>query len=410
MIGFGTDGIRGTRTQLNEDVAYRAGLALADMLGGGSYVIGRDTRLGGEQLADAVICGICAGGGDCVDLGVVTTPCISGLTVLLQKNCGVMVTASHNPPEYNGIKFFDCNGLKLSRFAEKKIESLMVSAQPKNRKLKRRKIEGAADIYIDEIIKDIHSLGGMRVMLDAAHGSACNIARQAFSAAGARVFVRNNLPDGSRINVKCGALHPSAIKREEAGFAFDGDADRVAVAFDGKIMDGDSVLFTLSENCDLKDGVVIGTVMSNIALETALNEKNRRLIRTDVGDKHISALMYKYGYTLGGEPSGHYIISPFRTGDGIYAALRLADIYRRGGIKFLDPLPQKSLSVYAERDVSGDESIVKLIDYYSLKGVRLVVRMSGTEPKVRIMAESKDWALVDRALKDFAAVIADIKN
>ncbi len=409
MIGFGTDGIRGTRAQLNETLAYRVGLALASLMGSGSYIVGRDTRIGGEELADALICGICAGGGECVDVGVVTTPCVSMLTQLLKKTCGVMVTASHNPPEYNGIKIFGSDGLKLSRVEEKQIEGYMLLARPASRKIKREKLKEGGDIYISELIRHINPLEGVEVTLDAAHGSACGLAKRAFTAAGARVTVRNNLPDGKRINVNCGALYPKAIKKSRLGFAFDGDADRVTVATEGRLVDGDSVLYTLSENVALKDNTVVGTVMSNLALERALRQKGRRLVRTDVGDKHISALINANGYTLGGEQSGHFIIAPYKTGDGLYSALKMSEIYLRGGVRLLDTVPQKTVALYADRDITEEESVGKLIDYYSLKGVRLVVRMSGTEPKVRIMAESEDLQLVDKALKDFTAVIGGLK-
>ena len=407
MLKFGTDGIRGTSAQLNETLAYKVGLALSTLMGNGKYLVGRDTRVGGDALSDAITCGICAGGGECIDLGVVTTPCVSMLTVLLEMRCGVMVTASHNAPEYNGIKIFGSDGLKLGRIEEKQIESYVLFAKPRGRKMRCTKLLSGAEIYISEMVRSVGRLDGVQVTLDVAHGSACSIAKKAFSLAGASVKVRNNLPDGSRINVGCGALFPSAIKNAELGFAFDGDADRVTVAHKKSILDGDSVLYTLSENIELKDQTIVGTVMSNLALERALKRSGKRLVRTDVGDKYVSAVMHENGYTLGGEQSGHYIISPYKTGDGIFCALKLAEIYLRDGFKILDTVPQKNVSFYADRDVTGMDGVNELIDYYSLKGVRLVVRMSGTEPKVRVMAESEDEAIVERALKDFSALLGE---
>jgi len=409
MIGFGTDGIRGKAAQLNEEVAYRVGLALASFFNGGSFLVGRDSRISGEALADALICGICGGGGQCEEVGVVPTPCVAMLTKLLNKSCGVMVTASHNPPEYNGIKVFSGTGLKLTRKEELQIENYMLSAKPCGREIKRGKLTAGEDIYISELIKKVSRLDGVKVTLDCAHGSACGIAKKAFVSAGASVSVCNNIADGRRINVNCGALNPKMIKKSKLGFAFDGDADRVVAAVNGQIIDGDSILYTLSKKVELKDGVVVGTVMSNFALERALKSDGKRLIRTDVGDKHISAIMNSSGYTLGGEQSGHYIINPFLSGDGIFTALKLSEILKDDKIHILDAIPQKSLALYANKDVTQNDVVKKLIDYYSLKGVRLVVRMSGTEQKVRIMAESENSALVDRALKDFSAVIGGLK-
>jgi phosphoglucosamine mutase len=338
-----------------------------------------------------------------------------------------MVSASHNPAEYNGIKVFDGSGVKLNEEQEGSVEYYIdnPSAYPPPQKGTARELKSAASEYIDFIVKSANvDLKGLKVWLDCGYGAASTVAKEIFSALGADVTVENFKLRGEKINAGCGALYPDYVLNSmtgtdvKIGFSFDGDADRLAVVYDGKVVDGDTVLYNISLNRTLKDGVVVGTVLSNSALEEKLADDGKRLIRTPVGDKYICDLMFKKDYNLGGEQSGHYIVYPeATTGDGILSAIYFCKaVYQKGkfsGIHTLDLYPQKAIAEYAEPAIMYNKELLTLIDEHTEKlgkTGRIIVRMSGTEPKIRVMVECKDRAVVDSTLAVFKKFINSVKS
>lgn len=426
MKYFGTDGVRGKfGEEIDVGLAYRVGLAAATECGGGLVCVGRDTRVSGEELIGGLTDGLTAGGTRVRELGILPTPAVAYETAKSGAALGIMVSASHNPPEYNGIKIFDSAGYKLSAEVEEKIEYL-VDNPPAPSRLRGRatRVKYPADRYADDRVKAYGSaLGGLTVCLDCAFGAAYEVARRIFEGCGASVKAYNDGSSGERINDGCGALHPEFVREAclsegvDLGFSFDGDADRLAVVFGGEILDGDSVLYNLYNKVRPHGGVLVGTVLSNLALEKKVAAKGGRLVRTAVGDKFIGELMRKEGYTLGGEQSGHYIISPSPTGDGILSALVFASGIYDGGILGapvkLELTPQKSVSILTPRSIMESDGIKKLTakftEYLSPRG-RILVRYSGTEPKVRVMAESEDPSAVDLALAEFTEFISNYKE
>ncbi|MCL2798094.1 MAG: phosphoglucosamine mutase [Firmicutes bacterium] len=468
---FGTDGIRGKYGEkLTPELAFKTGRALAEYFGKGDYFIARDTRVSGPRLERALSCGITDGGGSVVLCGVIPTPAVAYLAKKYKGLCGVMISASHNPPEYNGIKVFDGSGVKLNEEQEGSVEyyvdnpaSYNVQAgegdvgvrdlgfgarkedafliqYPSNQSAYEPRIPNpeprcsapepritflasATQEYIDYIVSVADAdLSGLKVWLDCGYGAAATVAKEIFVALGADVTIENFRLRGEKINSGCGALYPDYVKNSIAGtdtrlgFSFDGDADRLSVVCDGQIIDGDSVLYNISKNRALKGGVVVGTVLSNLALEKKLAEEGKRLIRTPVGDKYICDLMFKKGYNLGGEQSGHYIVYPeATTGDGILSAIYFCKAVYKDG-KFTPPVllnlcPQKAIAEYAEPSILYRKDMQALIEAYNEKlgqSGRLIVRMSGTEPKVRVMAESEDEALVDETLAAFKGLILGV--
>lgn len=409
MVYFGTDGIRGVFGEgITEDTAYRAGRALAHLFGGRA-IVGRDTRLSGPSLESALAKGITDGGADVILSGVIPTPAVSYLTRTSDASFGVMLSASHNPPEYNGIKVFDGDGNKLSTSVEAAVEYYM--DYPEKIKGKGKIVYGGSDGYLDYISSVAGSLRNMRVLIDHGCGSGGEIAKAAFERAGATVgMMCAGQGGGECINCKCGALYPEKMEKEvlrggyDIGFSFDGDADR-AVCCCGRVLHGDEVLYNLSDTVRLEAGVVVGTVLTNTALAHALEKEGKRLVRTAVGDKNISELMRAYGYCLGGEPSGHYIISPYEvTGDGLLTALFMAGQMSARNIKYLNLLPQKSVSMPASPTIMSDIKLKTAIKEVG-GDVRTVVRMSGTEPKIRIMVESENEQLVSAAMEKLVCAV-----
>jgi phosphoglucosamine mutase len=421
---FGTDGIRGVyKKDLTEELAFKTGMALAQYFGLGEYIIVRDTRSSGPNIEDALIRGMYIYGAAVVKAGVLPTPACAYLTKKLNAKCGIVVSASHNPPEYNGIKVFDRNGLKIDTEKENQIEALIDAAEPPDLK--------ASDIYSDTfgtytVLKDAErqyidylidecpmSLNGVKVGLDCGYGATASVAKKVFSALNAEVSAYNDALDGDKINCGCGALHPEfllgRIKDGGIGFAFDGDGDRIAVVYDGRVIDGDTVLYNLARNITLKDNVVVGTVLNNMALERRLQHEGIKFLRTPVGDKYISNLLNERGYSLGGEQSGHFIINNFvPTGDALLTALYLLKVlYSDGRIKpfaNLELYRQSAITVKASESILNDKTMLSLKQTgEKLLGAegRIIVRMSGTEPAVRVMAEGKDGFLVDEIIGGF---------
>lgn len=418
---FGTDGIRGKYgDNLDADLAYKVGLAIVAYFGKGAVVVGRDTRVSGPEIEQALIGGLKRGGADVLKVGILPTPAIARMAIKQGALCGIVISASHNPPEYNGIKIFDGSGVKLSEEQEGSLEYYIDNPSESRAVGSEGVIEGAQQQYVDYLVETVdYDLTGAKVWLDCGYGAASTVARQAFERLGATVEIENCKLRGEKINCGCGALHPDYVLHSmvgteyKLGFAYDGDADRLSFVFDGRIMDGDSVLYNIGREMTLKDDVVVGTILTNSALERRLEKDGRRLIRTPVGDKYICDLMFKKGYNLGGEQSGHYIVYPqATTGDGIMSSLFLAKtLYKNGKLgEFmeLNLFPQKAIAEYADQSIMYDKEMIGLIEDYTtrLAGIgRLIVRMSGTEPKVRVMCECEDARKIDEVLAVFKKYI-----
>ena len=423
---FGTDGIRGKYgDNLDADLAYKVGLAIIGYFGKGAVVVGRDTRVSGPEIQAALLDGLKRGGAEILTVGVLPTPAIARTAITHKALCGIVISASHNPPEYNGIKIFDGNGVKLSEEQEGSIE-YYIDNPPEVRAVGSvREIADAQKEYVDYLVETVdYDMTGAKVWLDCGYGAASTVAKQAFERLGATVEIENFKLRGEKINCGCGALHPDYVMHSmtgtdyKLGFAYDGDADRLAFVFDGKVMDGDSVLYNIGREMSLKDNVVVGTVLSNTALERRLEKDGRRLVRTPVGDKYICDLMFKKGYNLGGEQSGHYIVYPqATTGDGIMSSMFLTKtLYKNGKLgEFmeLNLFPQKAIAEYADRSIMYEKGMIDLIEDYTarLSGIgRLIVRMSGTEPKVRVMCECEDPRKIDEVLSVFKRYINTRKS
>lgn len=423
---FGTDGIRGKYgDNLDQALAYKTGIALAEYFGKGEYFIARDTRVSGPKIEASLVSGINDGGGDAVLCGVIPTPAIAHLVKKHGGLCGIMISASHNPPEYNGIKIFDGSGVKLNEEQEGSLE-YYIDNPSRNlaKKGSARELHSAAAEYIDFIVSSVTiDMTGLNVWLDCGYGAASTVAKEIFTALGANVTIENYKLRGEKINSGCGALHPDYIVNSmvgtdtKIGFSFDGDADRVSIVYDGKVIDGDSILYNISKSRELTGDVVVGTILSNLALERTLAKDNKRLIRTPVGDKYICDLMFKKGYNLGGEQSGHFIVYPeATTGDGILSAIYFCKaIFKNGELsepELLDLCPQNAIAEYAEPSIVYNKDMIALIDEQSEKlgdTGRIIVRMSGTEPKVRVMVECEKRAMVDETLKIFEKFIKSVK-
>lgn len=424
---FGTDGIRGKYgDNLDADLAYKTGLAVGAYFGSGVCYIGRDTRVSGPEIEGALVRGITNSGMNVVLLGIIPTPAVAYLSISHNAACGIMVSASHNPPEYNGIKIFDGNGIKLTEEQEGSIEYYIDNIPlPSNNKGVCKELKTAHDEYVSYIVKAVDAdFSGLKVWLDCGYGASATVAKEAFEKLGATVTIENYTLRGEKINSGCGALYPYYVRNSmvgtdyKIGFSFDGDADRLSVVYDGDIIDGDTVLYNISKDMPLEDNVVVGTVLSNLALEEKLKEDGRRLVRTPVGDKYICDLMFRKHYNLGGEQSGHYIVYPAATtGDGVMSAMFLCkSLYKNGKFNALEKLklcPQKAIAEYASPSIMYEPQMVALIEQYTAKlaGIgRLIVRMSGTEPKIRVMAESSNVALVDEVLKVFKEYINGMRK
>lgn len=423
---FGTDGIRGKYgDNLDGELAYKTGLAIAAYFGKGTCVVGRDTRVSGPEIQEALERGITEGGANVLNVGILPTPAVAHLAVANNAQCAIMISASHNPPEYNGIKVFDNSGVKLSEEQEGSIEYYIDNPITASGKGVVNTLDGARESYIDYLVRTVDfDYKGLKIWLDCGYGAASTVAKEAFEKMGATVIIENYKLRGEKINSGCGALYPYYIQNSlkgtdcRLGFSFDGDADRLSVVTDGEIIDGDSVIYNISRTIKLTDNVVVGTVLSNLALEKQLAKEGKRLIRTPVGDKYICDLMFKKGYNLGGEQSGHFIVYPqATTGDGIMSAMfytkSLFDGKKLSKPYKLQLCPQKAIAEYADPSIMCDKQMLNLIDEYTekLAGTgRLIVRMSGTEPKVRVMCESSDPKVVDEVLARFKEFIHSLKH
>ncbi len=424
---FGTDGIRGIANKypLTPEMVQKIGVAYGVYLNAKfpeekhTIVAGKDTRLSSDMLKTALISGLTSTGVDIIDVGVVPTPAISFFIREGNLSGGVMVSASHNPYEYNGLKFFSKTGKKFSEAEEGGLELVIFNKY----ELPKAPPESIGRVFegenlVESYEKHLESAGrylaGLKIGLDCANGATFRIAPEVFKALGAKVFVFNAEPDGKNINENCGATSPDFLAKKvkdlnlHMGFAFDGDGDRcIAVDENGNVINGDLILGIMAAHYVQKNKDVVATVMSNMGLELFLQEMGITLHRTPVGDRFVSEKMDEVGALIGGEQSGHIIIKEFsETGDGILTAIVLASIVK--SVKkplskvasLFKPLPQKlkNLKVKEKPPIEKLEELQNAIKSAEnmLKGEgRILVRYSGTEPLLRIMVESKDEELID---------------
>lgn len=441
---FGTDGIRGQANAgpMTSEIAMKVGMAAGSIFTNGHHrhrvVIGKDTRLSGYMIESALVTGFTAVGMDVFQLGPMPTPAVAMLTRSLRADLGVMISASHNPYTDNGIKLFGPDGYKLSDKTELKIECLIDSdvsqflAAPE--KLGRAKrVESTAARYVEFAKRTLPrkmEFDGLRVVVDCANGAAYKVAPEALWELGAEVISIGVDPNGFNINKGCGSTHPEALcnkvreMRADIGIALDGDADRVLIADEnGRIIDGDQIMAVVAESWlsreQLAGGGVVATVMSNLGLERYLSGLKLSMPRTPVGDRYVVEHMRKHGYNVGGEQSGHIVLSDFTTtGDGLVTALQVLSVVKASGkpvsevCKRFDPVPQFMENVRYKSGKPLEKKVVReAIDDGNSRlgnGGRLVIRPSGTEPVIRVMAEGDDEALVRAVVHDIADAVKGV--
>lgn len=440
---FGTDGVRGVANlePMTSETAMKLGRAAAHLFkrrsGRHQIVIGKDTRLSGYMLESALTSGICSMGVDVLLVGPLPTPAIAFLTRSLRADAGVMISASHNAYQDNGIKFFANDGSKLPDEIELRIEDLITSNEIEHLRPtadevgKAFRIDDAEGRYIEFVKRSLPrqlDFQGLRVVVDCANGAAYKVAPKVLRELGATVWVIGDKPDGTNINAQCGAVAPEclqeAVVKHEAhiGIAHDGDADRsVFVCEQGKVIDGDHAIAALAldlHQCSqLKRHTVVGTVMSNFGLELAMAKAGITLVRTPVGDRYILERMMAEGYNLGGEQSGHLIFLDHNTtGDGLISALQVLSLMKRSGRPLSDlarcmtAVPQVLLGVPVKQkpDLStlpDVQSAIKAAEV-KLNGTgRVLVRYSGTEPLLRIMVEGEQDAMIRSVANDLVGVV-----
>jgi len=440
---FGTDGIRGTTNMepMTAETALRVGQAAGTHFLRGDHrhrvVIGKDTRLSGYMMESAMVAGFTSVGMDVVLLGPMPTPAVAMLTRSMRADLGVMISASHNPFADNGIKLFGPDGYKLSDDDERSIERRL-EKEPKLAKSeligRARRIDDARGRYV-QFAKDTFPeqlrLDGLKVVVDCANGAAYHVAPDALWELGAEVVAVGVAPDGLNINDKCGSTHPELMQETvvasgaDIGLALDGDADRLIVSDEkGQLVDGDQLMaliaLGLKRRGELKGDAVVATVMSNLGLERKLGEANLKLLRTKVGDRYVLEEMRARGCNVGGEQSGHIILTDHATtGDGLVAGLQvLAALVEASApaselLRQFEPLPQLLKNVRFNRRAEPLEidSVRKRIAAAEaeLEGRgRLVIRKSGTEPLIRVMAEGDDPALVERVVDDICEAVRTV--
>jgi phosphoglucosamine mutase len=443
---FGTDGVRGVANEppMTPELALRLGRAIAyvarrDPNRPVRVVIGKDTRLSGYMLETALAAGICAMGGRVMLSGPVPTPAVAYLTTSMRADAGVVISASHNPFSDNGIKVFGPDGFKLVDEKEAEIERLLETDVIDRERLTGNRI-GAAEriedargryvVYCKSTFPSDLSLNGLRVVVDAAHGAAYRVAPSVFTELGAEVFAIGCRPNGRNINRDAGAMHPEHVvnevlhKRAHMGIALDGDADRVIVVDDrGQIVDGDAIMALLATRMigadKLAKKTLVTTVMSNLGLERAIARAGGKLVRTAVGDRYVVEAMRAGGYNFGGEQSGHLVfLEHSSTGDGIICALQvLATMTREKrplsdlAANVMDRVPQLLKNVILPRRVPLQKmpkllAAVKKVEKALAKDGRVLVRWSGTEPKLRIMVEGEDAGRIEKYADEMARAAA----
>lgn len=441
---FGTDGIRGKAGELlTPELALGVGMAAGkvwnqEASGSKTVIIGQDSRNSSDMLAMAIASGLTAMGLEVWNIGLCPTPCVSYLTKTMGAVGGVMISASHNPPEDNGIKFFGADGTKLNSQKAIAIENLLRdhnfggSDSKYGKNVHRHGLTEHYQRFLSQSLPTNIDFQGMRIVLDLAWGAAVEIAPQVFTELGAEVITLHHQADGDRINVNCGSTHLDRIKlaiqehKADMGFAFDGDADRVmAVDARGNKVCGDYILYLwgqyLQEQGQLPNNLLVGTVMANLGFELAWQELGGQLLRTPVGDQHVQATMWETGAMLGGEQSGHILCHHHHySGDGIQTALHLASLTRQRGVDLAElvaqsftPYPQVLKNVRVEdreKRMRWHEcepligAIAKAESAMGNQG-RILVRPSGTEPLIRVMVEAQNQNLVNHWTDNLVAVV-----
>ncbi|AUS07678.1 phosphoglucosamine mutase [Laceyella sacchari] len=437
---FGTDGVRGVANQqLTPELAFRLGRCGAYVLTKGKQrpkiVIGRDTRLSGEMLEASLMAGMLSMGCDVVRLGVVSTPGVAFLTRHLEADAGVMISASHNPFEDNGIKFFGADGYKLLDEVEAEIEQLLDAKEdelprPAGDQIGRITDDrDAVKAYLEHLKSTIDTdLCGMHIVVDCANGAAYELAPHLLRDLGADVTAMSVHPDGTNINVDCGSTHPERLRQEvlnkqaHLGLAFDGDADRlIAVDEKGNLIDGDMIMSIcagyMKEKGELNGNTVVTTVMSNIGFFKAMDELGIKTERTKVGDRYVMEKMREGGYNLGGEQSGHIIfLNHNTTGDGMLTAVQLLRVVKDKAQTLSDlarvmkqyPQVLVNVRVHSKEGWEQNEAIqnsIREVEKQLGNDGRVLVRASGTEPLIRVMAEGPDEQIVKNHVEKIADVV-----
>ncbi len=437
---FGTDGVRGIANRdLSCELAYQIGAVGAYVLTNEVHspriLIGMDTRKSGPMLGASLSAGICSVGGDVLDIGVLPTPAMAYLVRLYEADAAVMISASHNSMEYNGIKWFDKNGFKLSDEVEDRIESIINSGEPIPRPEGRdvgRIISAvrAKKDYCDYLVEQSEfRFEGLRIVVDCANGATSFIAKEVFERLGAEVIAKSCAPDGININDHCGSTHPERLQEmvvnygADLGFAFDGDADRLISCDEyGNIVDGDQAMgilaLSMHAHSTLEKNTLVLTIMSNLGLKNALKEAGINIVETKVGDRYVLESMLQNGYTIGGEQSGHIILlGKNTTGDGMMSAIALLGVVAESKKRLsklaarIPQYPQVLVNVIVDNEKKADaladdelQALTKKIETKLGKNGRVLIRASGTEPLVRIMLEGQD----EQEILDLALSLAHI--
>ena len=440
---FGTDGIRGRANKfpMTPEVAMKVGMAAGLSFQRGNHrhrvVIGKDTRLSGYMIENALVAGFCAAGMDVFLLGPIPTPAVAMLSRSLRADIGVMISASHNPYYDNGIKLFGPDGYKLSDEIEGRIEALLdedieIALADQDSLGRAKRVDGVHDRYIEFAKRTLPrsmSLSGLRIVIDCANGAGYKVAPAALWELGAEVITINNEPNGFNINKECGSTHPLGLSkkvhevRADIGIALDGDADRVVIVDEnGTVVDGDQIIALIAESWHqagrLAGGGVVATVMSNLGLERFLAGIGLQLHRTQVGDRYVVEHMRAHGLNVGGEQSGHIVLSDFSTtGDGLVSALQVLACIKRSNkpvseiCRKFEPVPQLLKNVRFSGGKPLESAPVKAAIESARSRLgesgRLVIRPSGTEPLIRVMAEADDLKLVEAVVNDIIGVISE---
>lgn len=440
---FGTDGIRGrsNTSPMTADIAMRVGAAVGNLFRRGDHrhrvVIGKDTRLSGYMIENALVAGFTSAGLDVFLLGPIPTPGVAMLTRSMRADIGVMISASHNAYQDNGIKLFGPDGYKLSDEIEARIEDMIdtdfatLLAHPDDIGRAKR-VEGDIYRYIEFVKRTLprgsRDLTGLRVVIDSANGAAYKVAPSVLWEMGAEVISLGDSPNGTNINLNCGSTHPQALidkvleTRADIGIALDGDADRVLIVNEkGAIVDGDQLMTLIGEawaqEGRLQGGGIVATVMSNLGMERYLASKGLELARTKVGDRYVVEHMRKHGFNLGGEQSGHIVMTDYATtGDGLVAALQILACVQKSDLpvsevtKRFEPVPQilknTRYSGTSPLELPKVQDAIAAAELEMGDAGRLVIRASGTEPLIRVMAEGDDAAQVEKIVDGLIDIIS----
>lgn len=439
MTLFGTDGVRGVaNTELTCDIAFKLGQAAVQYLGR-TIVIGRDTRLSGDMLEAAVVAGVTSMGGTALLAGIIPTPGVAFLVNNLKCEGGVVISASHNPPEYNGIKLFDAQGYKLDDEREHEIEAFVVAGGAKQEDLPNGDavgvsiaVDNACELYMEYVVNVVVEQGidfkGLKVALDVGYGASVFTSAEALRRLGAQVTVINEEFDGLNINVACGSTHLEPVQElvkslgADIGIAHDGDADRVMlVDSTGRVLDGDVIeavcAVSLRDQGQLTNNTVVSTIMCNLGFMHAMKNEGIEVVQTNVGDRYVLEYMREHNLVLGGEQSGHMIFLEHNTtGDGLLTACQFLVACKRAGktpeqaAQIMTHFPQTLINVKVldKQALEKNETVNQAIEQAKVElgeTGRILVRPSGTEPLVRVMVEAQDKTIAEHCANQVAQII-----